>query len=73
MRSIREGCVINFIDGVSYDYKGAEDMKRRKYLKSLRINMLHFEDSDVKENLEGVLISIKNWILEYTDKGLIKH
>jgi len=35
--------------------------------------MLHFEDSDVKENLEGVLISIKNWILEYTDKGLIKY
>jgi len=62
MRSIREGCV-----------KGAEDMKRREYLKSLRINILHFKDSDVKENLEGVLISIKNWILEYTDKGLIKH
>jgi len=53
------------IDGISHDYKVAEDEMRQSKLESLGIRFLRFNDSDVKENIEGVVTSIRNWILEH--------
>jgi very-short-patch-repair endonuclease len=54
------------IDGISHDYKVVEDEMRQSKLESLGIRFLRFNDSDVKENIEGVVTSIRNWILEHT-------
>jgi very-short-patch-repair endonuclease len=56
------------IDGISHELKSKEDEVRQKILESLGIRMLRFYDSDVKKNLDGVVISIRNWILEHTNE-----
>jgi len=54
------------IDGISHEYKIVEDEIRQRKLESLGIRFLRFTDLDVKKNLEGVVTSIRNWILEHT-------
>jgi len=53
------------IDGISHEYKVEKDGIRQRQLESLGIRFLRFTDSDVKKNLEGVVTSIMNWILEH--------
>jgi len=53
------------IDGISHEYKVEKDGIRQRQLESLGIRFLRFTDSDVKKNLEGVVTSIRNWILEH--------
>jgi len=55
------------IDGISHELKSKEDEIRQKILESLGIRILRFYDSDVKKNLDGVVTSIRNWILEHED------
>lgn len=50
------------IDGESHSERLPQDWKRQEKLESLGFNVLRFWDSDVKNNLEGVLLSIKEWI-----------
>ena len=50
------------IDGESHNDKLQQDEERQKELESLGFHFLRFLDSDVKQNLEGVLLSIKDWI-----------
>ena len=50
------------IDGESHVEKFEEDRKRQARLESLGFYFLRFWDSEVKNNLEGVLLSIKEWI-----------
>ena len=50
------------IDGITHDYKLEEDNIRQEYLESISLYVLRFKDSDVKNNLDGVIISIKDWI-----------
>ena len=52
------------VDGVTHDYKLDADLKRQIKLESMSLNVLRFLDSDVKNNLDGVLIFIKKWIKE---------
>jgi adenine specific DNA methylase Mod/very-short-patch-repair endonuclease len=54
------------IDGQSHDFKGEYDEKREEFLKSLGLTVLHFQDVDVKKNLNGVVETIKKWIEENT-------
>ncbi len=54
------------IDGDSHDYKEREDQKRQNRLESLGVRFLRFYDHDVKQNMEGVLTTIKQWIKEHT-------
>ena len=55
------------IDGVTHDYKYEKDTIRQKELESFEVNFLRFKDIDVKTNMEGVLMSIRSWILKNSD------
>ena len=46
------------IDGSSHDDKQAYDQVRDEYLQALGMNVLHVQDTDIKTNLDGVLMSI---------------
>ncbi len=50
------------IDGASHDFKGEYDEERETYLQSLGLTVLHFDDVDVKRDLNSVLEQIKGWI-----------
>lgn len=52
------------IDGISHDEKIEQDEKRQKKLESLGVRFLRFQDEDVKQNLDGVVEAIQQWILE---------
>ncbi|MCL5036065.1 MAG: DUF559 domain-containing protein [Chloroflexi bacterium] len=52
------------IDGMTHDYKLEKDAERQMLLESFGVNFLRFQDRDIKQNLEGVLIAIENWIDE---------
>ncbi len=50
------------IDGESHDRKTVEDKNRQLRLESLGFHFLRFWDSDVKKNMEGVILTIEKWI-----------
>ena len=45
------------IDGISHDYKGEYDLVRDKFLKELGLQIVRFEDSQIKNNLDIVMSS----------------
>jgi very-short-patch-repair endonuclease len=53
------------IDGVTHNERLAKDERRQKKLERMGFTFLRFLDSDVKENLEGVLSAIEEWIKEH--------
>jgi len=59
----RLGIVIE-IDGSSHEDKEEYDQERDFYLKGLDLDVIHFTDSEVKRNLEGVLSFLKTYILK---------
>jgi very-short-patch-repair endonuclease len=52
------------IDGITHEGKVEEDEKRQRELEDLGLRFLRFLDSDVRENLNGVLLRIIDWIEE---------
>lgn len=61
------------IDGESHGDKDEEDQKRQERLESLGFNFLRFWDYDVKQNMEGVFLTIEEWIRLHAPKSpLIK-
>ena len=50
------------IDGSSHDDKIEYDEQRDAYLKGLGLSVIHILDIDIKCNLEGVIIYLKNYI-----------
>jgi len=50
------------IDGDTHNYKIERDIKRQKSLEASGIRFLRFTDKDVKENIEGVVMMIGEWI-----------
>ena len=56
------------IDGVSHENKGEEDGARQSRLESLGVRFLRFYDSDIKENIQGVLWVIEDWIRKHKDE-----
>ena len=50
------------IDGETHRDKLSQDLKRQKRLESLGFHFLRFSDAEVKNNMEGVLIKIEEWI-----------
>ena len=54
------------IDGESHNFKVEYDRIRENYLKNLGLNVVHFDDIDVKKNLNGVIEYLK----EYCEKLL---
>ena len=57
------------VDGKSHDNeeKYYYDMNRDKILESLGLKILHFEDKEIKKNMNRVLEIIQNYILEKTE------
>ena len=55
------GVVIE-IDGYSHDSKADYDHIREDYLKSLGLTVIHILDSDVKKNIEEVMMMLKNHV-----------
>ena len=53
------------IDGDSHDGKAEEDKKRQVKLGAKGIRFLRFHDSDVKQDLDGVVEAIRDWIVEH--------
>ena len=60
------------IDGESHSGRSAEDYTRQRKLESLGLSFLRFYDSDVKKNLNGVLLVIENWIKKFEQNKLQK-
>jgi len=58
------------IDGESHIFKEEYDKKRDEFLKSLGLNVFHFQDIDVKKNLSEIVETIKKWIEENTPSAL---
>ena len=52
------------IDVITHDYKIKEDKVRQKFLESLSLIVLRFSDSDVRNRLNGVIMSITEWIVK---------
>jgi very-short-patch-repair endonuclease len=50
------------IDGDSHDGKEEADRIRQERLESLGLTMLRFWDSDVKNNVDGIVEQLREWI-----------
>jgi very-short-patch-repair endonuclease len=52
------------IDGDSHNHKGEYDIKRESFLKSLHLEIVHFEDIAIKKAMDsvvaGVILAIQN-------------
>ena len=51
------------IDGIIHEGNIEADEKRQEELENLGIRFLRFDDLDVRENLDGVLMTITDWIV----------
>lgn len=54
------------IDGSSHNEKYESDIKRQGILENFGLIFLRFYDGDIRNNLEGVVTLIKEWISEHT-------
>jgi very-short-patch-repair endonuclease len=54
------------IDGDSHSCRELKDRERQQRLESLGVRFLRFYDHEVKQNIEGVLATIRQWIKEHT-------
>lgn len=52
------------IDGDTHNYKGAQDDERQRRLEGLGVSFLRLTDEEVKQNIEGVVAVITDWIRE---------
>jgi len=50
------------INGISHMENPGKDGVRQSKLESLGFHFLCFEDAEVKQNMEGILIAIEEWI-----------
>ena len=57
------------IDGESHNEKVEYDKIRQKKLESLGVRFIRFRDEDVKNNLQGCLDFLKEWIDNNTPPG----
>lgn len=56
------------IDGESHNDRGEEDQMRQQKLEMLGLTVMRFDDRDVKNNLNGVLMALENWIDDFESK-----
>jgi very-short-patch-repair endonuclease len=61
------------VDGETHLLEGAKekDEQRQNKLESLGLQFLRFDDLEVKQNIENVLIRIEEWIVEFESKKVI--
>jgi len=56
------------IDGSSHFFKYKKDVKRHRYLESLGLYLMRFDDIEIKADLQNILDGILYWIEEYERK-----
>jgi len=56
------------IDGLTHNYNYDADGERQRKLEDLGVHFLRFQEKDVRSNLEGVVLTIEEWIREYENK-----
>ncbi|MDP2157818.1 MAG: endonuclease domain-containing protein, partial [Nitrospirota bacterium] len=54
------------IDGESHSDKFDYDLRRQQFLESLGLSVLRFNDTEVKKNMDNIMMAIDGWI---TEKG----
>ena len=52
------------IDGSTHNERLEYDAARQAYLEALGFHVIRYQDTEVKQNLQGVLLAIENWIVE---------
>lgn len=50
------------VDGETHRHKLTKDVERQGWLEDLRLQVLRFDDAEVKSDINNVLYSIKSWI-----------
>ena len=50
------------IDGESHDGRFCHDAERQKFLESMGLSVLRFNDADVKKDITNVLMAIEGWV-----------
>lgn len=50
------------IDGESHDGRFDSDMERQRFLESMGLTVLRFNDMDVKKDIGNVLMAIEGWV-----------
>lgn len=55
------------IDGCSHDGKAEYDLNRHQEIEDSDVTILHFDDVNVKQNLDGVLYMLKKQLKEIED------
>ena len=50
------------IDGESHDGRFCYDAERQKFLESMSLSVLRFNDADVKKDITNVLMAIEGWV-----------
>jgi very-short-patch-repair endonuclease len=53
------------IDGITHEDKQPYDFKRQRRIESYGLKVIRFYDSEVKENLDGVVQYLLQWIREH--------
>jgi very-short-patch-repair endonuclease len=53
------------IDGASHRQKFESDQSRQRELERLGLQVLRFQDRDVKHDMQNVLACIQNWIEQH--------
>ena len=59
----RLGIVIE-IDGSSHNEKEEDDKERDSFLRGLELDVIHFTDSEVKNNLEGIMSYLETYLID---------
>jgi very-short-patch-repair endonuclease len=52
------------VDGLTHNFKYDLDQQRQHKLEDLGVHFLRFQEKDVRNNIEGVVFTIKEWIRE---------
>lgn len=54
------------IDGSTHDeYQYNKDTKRQRHLEDLGVRFLRLQDSEVKKDIDGVMLVIEGWVQEH--------
>jgi len=61
------GLVIE-IDGESHSGKFDYDMRRQQFLESMGLAVLRFNDTEVKKDMDNVMMTIDGWIADRTEQ-----
>jgi very-short-patch-repair endonuclease len=60
------------VDGFSHDFKMDKDKTRENELKKYGLNILRFQDIEIKSNLDNVLKIIYDWVAQHPPTPLIR-